>query len=238
MPEVDTGLEDRLRRALLTAGVTGSPARSAARARAGTRRGAETAARAETADAAGTVDAAGNADPAGRAAVRTGGHAQAAVLVALFERDRRLHTVLTRRRDGLRRHPGEISFPGGRRDHGDPDLKAAALREAHEEIGLNPDSVKVLGALSPTPTIVSGYTVHPFVGLISDGMSWRLSDAEVAAVLEPALVDLLASGGLRTVVRRGLPLRTETYLAGGAVIWGVTARILSDLLGRLRPLLD
>ncbi|HLH67149.1 MAG TPA: CoA pyrophosphatase [Solirubrobacteraceae bacterium] len=205
MPQADTGLEARLRRALLTEGATGSGARAAT--------------------------------TPGAAAAQTAGGVQAAVLVALFERKRRLHTVLTRRRDGLRRHPGEISFPGGRRDRGDPDAAAAALREAHEEIGLAPRSVTVLGELSPTPTIVSGYTVHPIVGLIPDGMSWRLSDAEVAAVLEPALQDLRATGGLRTVVRRGLELRTETYLAGEAVIWGVTARILSDLLGRLGPLL-
>ncbi|MHB1568514.1 MAG: NUDIX hydrolase [Solirubrobacteraceae bacterium] len=175
--------------------------------------------------------------PEAAAALDVHGRTDAAVLVAIFVRAGRLHAVLTRRRDDLRRHPGEISFPGGRRDSADPDLVATALREAHEEIGLEPSAARVLGALQPTPTIVTGYSIYPFVALIDDGTAWRLSAGEVAEVLEPALADLRAGYARRTLLRRGLPIRTDTYAAGEAIIWGATARILADLFERIDPLL-
>jgi 8-oxo-dGTP pyrophosphatase MutT (NUDIX family) len=146
--------------------------------------------------------------------------------------------VFTKRREDLRRHPGEISFPGGRRDETDADLEATALREAEEEIGLPPSSVRVLGALQPTPTIVTGYAIYPFVGLIEPGMAWTLSAREVARVLELALDDLLAGYGRRRLLRRGVPIRTDTYVVGGDLIWGATARILGDLFDRIGPVLD
>ena len=93
------------------------------------------------------------------------GRTDAAVLVPLFLRDDDLHAVFTRRRDDLRRHAGEISFPGGRQDPGE-DLRRTALREAEEEIGLRPASVEVAGALPPTPTVVTSYAIYPFVGVI------------------------------------------------------------------------
>ena len=95
-----------------------------------------------------------------------------------------LHAVFTKRRDDLKRHAGEISFPGGRRDAGDADLTATALREAQEEIGLPPDAVEIVGALPPTPTFVTNYAIYPFVGLIEPGFAWELAGAEVAYVLE------------------------------------------------------
>ena len=166
------------------------------------------------------------------------GRTDAAVLVALYVDRGRLHAVFTKRRDDLRRHPGEISFPGGRRDDTDADLEATALREAEEEIGLPPAAVRVLGALPPTPTIVTGYAVYPFVGLIEPGMAWTLSAREVAAVLELALDDLLAGYARRRLVRRGIPIRTDTYVVGDDLIWGATARILADLLHRIGPMLN
>ncbi len=81
----------------------------------------------------------------------------------------RPHAVFTRRRADLRRHAGEISFPGGRRDPDDADLRETALREAEEEIGLPRGDVRVLGELAPTSTFVTGYLIHPFVGLIPAG---------------------------------------------------------------------
>jgi len=164
------------------------------------------------------------------------GRTDAAVLVALYLNGGRLHAVFTKRRENLRRHPGEISFPGGRRDEGDPDLRATALREAEEEIGLAPEAVQVLGALQPTPTIVTGYAIYPFVGLIEPGNVWRLSAREVAEVLELALDDLLAGYERRRLLRRGVPIRTDTYVVGDDLIWGATARILADLFDRIGPL--
>jgi 8-oxo-dGTP pyrophosphatase MutT (NUDIX family) len=121
-----------------------------------------------------------------------------------------LHAVFTKRRDDLKRHAGEISFPGGRRDPGDADLTATALREAHEEIGLPPDAVEIVGALPPTPTFVTNYAVYPFVGLIEPGFEWELADAEVAYVLEFPLEAVRAAHGMRRLVRRGVPFRTDT----------------------------
>jgi 8-oxo-dGTP pyrophosphatase MutT (NUDIX family) len=177
-------------------------------------------------------------DPAVASELDVHGRTDAGVLVALYVAERRVRAVFTRRRHDLRRHPGEISFPGGRHDETDPDLLATALREAEEEIGLPPSAVQVLGALQPTPTIVTGYAIYPFVGLIEPGLGWTLSAREVAEVLELALDDLLAGYGRRRLLRRGVPIRTDTYVVGDDLIWGATARILGDLFDRIGPLLD
>lgn len=155
------------------------------------------------------------------------------MLVPLFVAGAEPHVVLTRRREDLRRHAGEISFPGGREDPGDADLRATALREASEEIGLDPAGVEIVGALQPVPTIATGYAVYPFVGIIEPGNSWRPAEAEVAAVLELPLSELVAGYGRRRLLRRGIPFRTDTYLVGEHLVWGATARMLADLLERL-----
>lgn len=169
--------------------------------------------------------------------LRAPGRTQAAVLAPLFLQGGRLHAVFTKRRDDLRRHAGEVSFPGGRRDEGE-DLVATALRETEEEIGLPPAAVEVVGALPPTPTIVTGYAVHPFVGLIEPGFTWAISAREVDLVLELPLAAVRAGHGVRRLVRRGVPFRTDVYEAGGQVIWGATARMVAELLARIGPLLD
>ena len=145
--------------------------------------------------------------------------------------------MFTKRQDDLRRHPGEISFPGGRYEEGERDLSATALREAQEEIGLPTDAVEIVGALQPTPTIATGYAVYPFVGLIDPGQTWTPSAREVAEVLELPLDALLAGYGRRRLIRRGVPIRTDTYVVGDHLIWGATARILADLFDRIGPLL-
>ena len=162
------------------------------------------------------------------------GGKQAAVLVPLFlDADGALHAVFTERRADLRRHPGEISFPGGRRDDGDADLWSTALRESQEEIGLPPADVELLGALQPTPTFVTNYAIYPFVGLIEPGFAWVLQEREVAQVLELPLAAVRDGYDRRRLVRRGIPFRTDTYETGGHVIWGATARIVADLLDRI-----
>ena len=103
------------------------------------------------------------------------GQTDAAVLVPLYLDAGDLHAVFTKRRDDLRRHAGEISFPGGRQDHPDEDLRRTALREADEEIGLPPDAVELVGALPPTATFVTSYRIHPFVGVIQPGTPGRPS---------------------------------------------------------------
>ncbi len=193
-------------------------------------------------------------DPAEATAVEVHGRTKAAVLVALYYEDlalrspqaetssRRypgLHAVFTRRRHDLRSHAGEIAFPGGRRDEADPDLVTTALREAEEEIGLPRDAVRVLGALRPVPTVATNFGVYPFVGLIEPGMPWTISPQEVEEVLELRLDDLRAACNRRRLLHRGIPFRSDVYdLSADAVIWGATARIVGDLLGRVQPELD
>ncbi len=172
-------------------------------------------------------------DPVEASALDVHGRTDAAVLVPVFVQDGEPHLVFTRRRDDLRRHAGEISFPGGREDAEDASLVATALREAHEEIGLPPSAVEVVGALQPTPTIATSFAVYPFVGLIEPGMEWTLSPREVAEVLELSLRDLRAGYGRRRMLRRGVPFRTDVYAVGEQLIWGATARILGDLLDRV-----
>ena len=177
-------------------------------------------------------------DPEAAAALDVHGRINSAVLCPLYLSDGELHAVFTRRRDDLRRHAGEISFPGGRQDDDEPDLRTTALREAEEEIGLAPDDVELVGALQPTPTIATNYAVYPFVGLIEPGHRWLPSAAEVAEVLELSLPALQAGHERKRLVRRGVPFRTDVYTVDGHFIWGATARILSDLLERLAPVLS
>jgi len=160
----------------------------------------------------------------------------AAVLVPLCvsARSQPPHVVLTRRRSDLRRHAGEISFPGGRMDPGDADLTATALREANEEIGLAPDAVELLGALPPVSTFATGYQIHPFVGTIAAGQRWRISPREVDAVLELPLNGLRESRTRTRMERRGITFETDAYVLDGHLVWGATFRIIELLLERLR----
>jgi len=145
------------------------------------------------------------------------------------------HIVLTRRRSDLRRHAGEISFPGGRRDAEDVSLLDTALREAEEEIGLTRTQVTPIGGLPPTSTFVTNYVIHPFVGTIPEGIAWQLSPREVDAVLELPL-GAVRSGRTRTrMERRGISFETDAYIVDEHLIWGATARILEHLLERLQP---
>ena len=161
------------------------------------------------------------------------GRTDAAVLLPLYGWPDEPGLVFTKRRADLRRHAGEISFPGGRQDEPEEDLRRTALREADEEIGLDPVAVELVGALPPVGTFVTSYKVHPFVGLIEAGLPLEPNPAEVAAVLELRLDALRQGYGMRRLVRRGVPIRTPTYTVGDQMIWGATARILAEFLARL-----
>lgn len=143
------------------------------------------------------------------------------------------YVVLTRRRADLRRHAGEISFPGGRRDDTDADLSETALREAEEEIGLPRAEVSLLGPLPTVSTFVTNYLIHPYVGTIPPGLAWSLSPREVDAVLELPLAAISEGRGRTRMQRRGFTFETDTYTVGEHLIWGATARIIEDLLDRL-----
>jgi len=161
------------------------------------------------------------------------GNTEAAVLVPMHGWPDKPGLVFTERRSDLRRHAGEVSFPGGSRDEGE-ELLETALREAEEEIGLSRERVEIAGALPPIGTFVTNYKVHPFVGLIEEGMRFEPNPDEVESVLVASLDDLLAAYAKRRLVRRGVPIKTDTYEIGGKLIWGATARILRDLFEHLR----
>jgi 8-oxo-dGTP pyrophosphatase MutT (NUDIX family) len=174
-------------------------------------------------------------DPVEAAAMKAPGTTDAAVLLPIFGHPEQPGLVFTERRSDLRRHAGEISFPGGRQDDPAEDLVATALREAEEEIGLDPADVEVVGALPPVGTFVTGYKVHPFVGVIPEGLAFKPSPSEVAAILLFRLDELRAGFAMRRLVRRGIPIRTPTYVVGEHLIWGATGRIVGELLERLEP---
>ncbi len=165
------------------------------------------------------------------------GQTDAAVLVPLYADAGELHAVFTKRREELRRHAGEISFPGGRQDHPDEDLTVTALREAEEEIGLARAEVELVGALPPTPTIVTGYRIHPFVGVIRPGHAWTPQPSEVETILELSLPALRDGYESKRLTRKGVPFKTATYTVDGNLVWGATARIVKALLERLDPVL-
>ena len=173
--------------------------------------------------------------PEEAAAMDAPGTKDAAVLVPLHGDP--LTAVFTERRADLRRHAGEISFPGGRQDEPDEDLRMTALREAEEEIGLPTSEVELMGALPPVGTFVTGYRIYPFVGRIPPGRVWTLQESEVAQVLEFSLRDLVAGHEMKRLLRKGVPLKTPTYTVDGHLIWGATGRIVQSLLERLAPLI-
>jgi 8-oxo-dGTP pyrophosphatase MutT (NUDIX family) len=151
----------------------------------------------------------------------------AAVLVPIVHGDA---VVFTRRTEELPRHPGEISFPGGIRHDEDASSLATALREAEEELGIEPAAVDVLGALPPVHTFVSGILIVPFVGVLADGPSFRPNPGEIAEVLTFPL-DALAAAETEVEWRRGGGVyRGYAYEMGDHTIWGATARILRSLL--------
>jgi 8-oxo-dGTP pyrophosphatase MutT (NUDIX family) len=171
-------------------------------------------------------------DPADAERLDAHGHTEAAVLVPMHGWPDNPGLVFTERRSDLKRHAGEISFPGGRRD-GDEELLDTALREAEEEIGLPRDNVEVVGALPPIGTFVTNYKVHPFVGLIEQGLRFEPNPSEVESVLVASLDELRRAYAKRRLVRRGIPIKTDTYLISDKLIWGATARILGLLFERL-----
>jgi 8-oxo-dGTP pyrophosphatase MutT (NUDIX family) len=175
-------------------------------------------------------------EPAEAAGLDAHGRTDAAVLVPMHGWPNNPGLVFTERRSDLSRHAGEISFPGGRRDQ-DEELLDTALREAEEEIGLSRTNVEIVGALPPIGTFVTNYKVHPFVGLIEEGMRFEPNPTEVESVLVASLDDLVAGYEKRRLVRRGVPIKTDTYLVADKLIWGATARILRDLFRHLeRPM--
>jgi 8-oxo-dGTP pyrophosphatase MutT (NUDIX family) len=161
----------------------------------------------------------------------------AAVLAPVFRDERgELRLVLIVRTD-RGHHGGQLAFPGGRVDSGDESLVATALREAEEEIGLDPSLVTVVAELPPVRSGPTNMDVHAFLGRIPSGLAWRPSPDEVVEVLTPGVRELwdpeLRREHLFTNARWPEGLLVDGIPVGDRVLWGMTLRLLDDLVPRL-----
>ena len=162
-----------------------------------------------------------------------GGGTPAAVLVPVLDRPEPA-LLFTVRSQEVRDHKGEISFPGGVRHPEDRDLLGTALRETEEELGIVPDLVEVLGALPPTNTVVTGYVIVPFVGVLTGRPALVPSPVEISEVLELPVAALSAAEREEGIEREG-ELRTWfAYEVDGHTVWGATGRIVHGFLEVLR----
>ena len=155
---------------------------------------------------------------------RNGHQRAAAVLVPLVYRPGGLSILYTRRSDRLASHRGQVAFPGGRLDRRDPDLLAAALREAFEEVGIEPRQVEVLGSFEGRATRREQIFVTPFVGLVNEPIELRPDPKEVAEIFEVPLAALRDERyrGLYRAETDGTPTLHPAILYGGQTIWGLT----------------
>jgi 8-oxo-dGTP pyrophosphatase MutT (NUDIX family) len=155
----------------------------------------------------------------------------AAGLLLLFPVEGRPSVVLTVRAQTLDRHGGQVSLPGGVIEVGETH-EEAALREAHEEIGLSPTAVQTIGVLSPIDIPVSGFRLHPVVATTPRRPVLRPSHQEVARIVEAPLTDLMNPATIvwRTMARESGPLEFPAFLVGGVDIWGATAMVLAEFL--------
>jgi len=175
--------------------------------------------------------------PANRPADLPGAARIGSVLLLLYCHQEELHLALTRRRDDLNSHAGQVSFPGGRAE-ADETLAEAALRETEEEVGVRPSTITILGELTPIWIPPSDFQVHPFVGWVHSGVrpSFQLAENEVAELLETPLSYLLHPDSRRegVIERQGYRLTVPYFDVEGHMVWGATAIILSEFLERLR----
>jgi len=154
----------------------------------------------------------------------------AGVLIPVFERSGALSVLLTQRSADLKHHAGQVSFPGGRMETGDRDIAHTALRETHEEVGIRPEEVTVIGYLDPMPT-VTGYAVTPVVGLVAGQAEINVDRTEVEYAFEVPLTFFVDERNEMTAERdiggRKVPIIEFRY--DGQRIWGATAHMLVEL---------
>jgi 8-oxo-dGTP pyrophosphatase MutT (NUDIX family) len=155
----------------------------------------------------------------------------AAVLVPLFQKDGVCHLLFTKRSEEVKYHKGEISFPGGVVDEEDSELINTALREAHEEIGLKESDIQIIGVLDDIVTITE-FIVTPIVGLFPYPYPFKISEKEIAELIEVPLSFLLDGDSFseREIFRGGQKEVVFAYQYGKHIIWGATARILKQFL--------
>lgn len=156
---------------------------------------------------------------------------EGAVLILLYPLNGQLHLPLTRRTTHVAEHKGEISLLGGAREPGDASFWQTALREAHEEVAIDPQEVQFLGALSPLYIPSSNFDIRPFVGYIPSRPAFAPDEREVAELIEMPLQTLLdpSAKAEETRVYKGRQVRVPFYRFQHHVIWGATAMVLSEL---------
>jgi 8-oxo-dGTP pyrophosphatase MutT (NUDIX family) len=162
--------------------------------------------------------------------IRENNHKPAAVLIPIQERQDGDYLVLTKRAERMSHHSGQVAFPGGRVDPGDRSEAEAALRESHEEIGLHPDDVRILGQLDQAEAGY-GFVVTPFVGVIPASYEFILNPVETAAVCSVPISSLLSPPNFTIddyMSPRGNP--GYHFYVNGWDVWGVTARIIVQFL--------
>ncbi len=154
----------------------------------------------------------------------------AGVLIPIIDRPEGLSVLLTRRAAELKHHAGQVSFPGGRMEPTDRDIQHTALRETHEEVGIHPEKVQVLGYLPPMPTI-TGFAVTPIVGLLESDVTVTIDVAEVERAFEVPLGFLLNPVNQQMSEREfeGVKIPLAEFHFGGERIWGATASMVIAL---------
>lgn len=158
----------------------------------------------------------------------------AGVLIPVLAQGEGARLFLTKRSSALKHHPGQIAFPGGKQEEGDEDITAAALREAHEEIGLRPENVEVLG-LMPSHETVTGFHVTPVIALVKEPFDPLPEHGEVEEVFDVPLEHVLTPSNFSVQSRRWRGTRRKYYTVpfGPYYIWGATARILRSMADAL-----
>jgi 8-oxo-dGTP pyrophosphatase MutT (NUDIX family) len=157
--------------------------------------------------------------------------ARAAVLVPLYKKGEDCHLLFTKRTDKVKYHKGEISFPGGVFDEEDSELEKTALREAFEEVGLKEKDVKIIGVLDDIVTVTE-FIITPFVGLFPYPYTFKVSEIEIAELIEAPLSFFLREDGYseKVIFRIDQEELVDSFQYGNHIIWGATARILKQFL--------
>jgi 8-oxo-dGTP pyrophosphatase MutT (NUDIX family) len=148
---------------------------------------------------------------------------RAAVLMLLYDRAGEAHLLLTKRSEHLPSHPGQVSLPGGVRETSDASLMHTALRETHEEVGIAPDRVRVLGRLDDVNTMATGFLIRPFIATADASVTPVPADDEVARVMEIPVSEILR---VDAALPHDAGIATMRYPLDGEDVWGATARIL------------
>ncbi len=162
------------------------------------------------------------------------------VLVLLFPEDEKLFVCLMKRPSTMKHHPGQISFPGGKVEEQDTSAEMTALREAQEEVGINPESVEILGKLSDLYVEVSRFSIQPFLAWANQKPEFEINSGEVESLILFPLSDFMAC---ETILETGMEtfsgvLQVRYYPFDGEIIWGATAMILSELMEILKKRTD